>query len=516
MWQVLEALIAGGVDAHAHHELLSAIYGELHSLITPGDTSETAAAILKVFPREQKREAAERLMSYVRTNALPSHRAPVARALEDAIRDQGIEPITLTQGLKPGRDDSSRKSAIYRLVTGEVKTLAQIAERLSDPNRPETWNPNPEDNTEFDWWEAIKKANVKDEQHFDRLVERFPPPDYREVELLVRKADVLLHSGNRKSARELIEQAIVRSRDGSWHRWHDGAQKVIVFRALMEIDHAEGVDRARDQFSKDLIAGKLWDWHILSDIGDILELLEIDWPSDAVLEAVNDYLKQVLAASPQVKRYESLTGSAPAWSVDKALCRFIAELLACPVVDVGVAARRVLAKYVSAGGKGVVELLTSRPWWNPIQLEHVLAAVHIGMVSGSPDVAGLRAFVESLNHSESLAVRSIAKRICDEQGWDWEEVTMASTLPVILLASDSTSHQEADMVLGGDTTIAWDLHQALIQPLVRAGLDVDELRSEFERLYWRLKQENPWANKARLKLWMDLLLAQIIHHANIK
>ena len=343
VWQVLETLIAGGVDAHAHHELLSAIYGELHSLITPGDTSETAAAVLKVFPREQKREAAERLMSYVRTNTLPSHRAPVARALEDAIRDQGIEPIALTQGLKPGRDDSSRKSTLYRLVTGEAETLAQIAERLSDPNRPETWNPNPEDNSEFDWWEAIKKANVKDEQHFDRLVERFPPPDYREVELLVRKADVLLHSGNRNCARELIERAVVRSRDGSWHRWHDGAQKVIVFRALMEIDHAEGVARAREQFSKDLIAGKLSNWLILSDIGDILELLEVDWPADAVLEAVDDYLKQVLAASPQARPYESLSGPASSWSVDQALCRFVAELLAFPVVDVGVAARRALA-----------------------------------------------------------------------------------------------------------------------------------------------------------------------------
>ena len=508
VWQVLEALIVSGVDANAHHELLSAIYGELHSLITPGDTSETAAAVLTAFPREQKRDAAKRLMSYVRTNALPSYRAPVARALEDTIRDQGIEPITLTQDLKPGRDDSSRKSILYRLVTGQVETIGQIAERLSDANRPETWNPNPDDNAEFDWWAAIKKANVKDEQHFDRLVERFPPPDYREVELLVRKVDVLLHSGNRNSAKAVIERAIARSKDGSWHRWFDSAQKVIVFRALKQVDHAGGIGRAREQLSKDLSAGKLSASYLLSDIGDILELLEIDWPADAVLEAVNDYLKQVLAASPQVKRYESLTGPAPVWSVDKALCRFIAELLACPVVDVGVAARRALAKYVSASGKGVVELLTARPWWNPLQLEHVLAAVHVGMVSGSPDVAGLRAFVESLNRSESLAVRSIAKRICDEQGWDWEEVTTVSTLPVILLASDSTSHQEAEMVLGGETTIAWDLHQALIQLLVRAGLDVDEMRSEFERLYWRLKQEYPWANEARRKLWMDLLLTR--------
>ena len=506
--KVLKALIAGGVDAGAHPELLSAMYGELCSLLAPDDTSETAAAVLMAFPREQKRDVAKRLMSYVRTNALPSHRAPVARALEDTIRNQGLKPITLTEGLNPGHDDSSRKSALYRLVTGEVETLGQIAARLSDPNRPDTWNPNPDDNTEFDWWDAIKKANIKDEKHFDNLVARFPPPDHQEIELLVRKADVLLHSDNRNSARAVIEQAITRSRGGSWHRWLDGAQKVIVFRAFKQVDHAEGIGRAREQFSKDLSAGKLLTSLSLSDIGDILELLEVDWPGDAVLEAVNDYLEQVLVANPQAQPYESLTGSAPSWSVDQALCRFIAELLAFPVVDVGVAARRTLAKYLSVNGKGLIALLTDQPWWNPLQLEHLLTAVHIGVASGSPHIADLREFVESLNHSESLAVRSIAKRICDEQGWVWKNVTTASVHPVILLASDPTTHHEAEMVLGGDTTIAWDLHQALIQPLRQAGLDEKELRSEFDRVYRVLEGEYPWADDERLRRWMRRLLAR--------
>ena len=501
----LEVLITGGADARAHAELLSAMYGELHSLIAPADTYETATAVLTAFPLEQRREAAERLMSCVRTNALPSHRAPVARALEEAIRNVGVESITLTQGLKPGHDDSARKSTLYRLVSGDVETLGQIAERLSNPNRPDIWNPNPGDNAEFDWWDAIKKANVKDEQHFDSLVARFPPSDYREVELLVRKAEVLLHSGNRASAKEVIEQAITRSKDGSWHRWLDSAQKVIVFRALKVVDHAEGLERAREQFSKDLSAGKIAPLHSLSDIGDILELLEFAWPSDAVLEAINDYLEQVLAANPPARPYESLTGSSPSWSADQALCRFVAELLAFPVVDVGVAARRALAKYLSADGKGLIALLTDQPWWNPPQLEHLLVAIHVGVASGSPHIAVLREFVEGLNHSQSLAVRSVAKRICDEQGWVWEDVTTVSAQPVILLPSGPGTRYEAGTVLGGDTTTAWKLHQELIRPLLRAGLDSNELRSEFERVYWVLQEKYPWANDKRLERWMSLL-----------
>ena len=503
---VLEALLAGGADAGAHPELLCAMYGELHLLIAPNDTSKTATNVLTAFPSEQKSDAAERLMSYVRTNALPSYRAPVARALEEDIRNLGVEKITLTQGLKPGRDDSALNSTLYRLQSGDIETLGQIAERLSDPDRPEIWNPNPGENAEFDWWAAIKKANIKDKQHFDNLIARFPPPDYREVELLVQKAEVLRYSGNLKAARELIEQAITRSRDGTWHRRWDSAQKVTVFRALKEIDRDEGLDRAREQFSRDLSAGKLWSSFLLSDIGDILELLEIDWPSDTVLEAVNDYLEQVLAANPPVQPYKSLTDSSPSWLVDNALCRFLAELLAFPVVDVGVAARRALAKYISADGKVLTALLTDQPWWNPLQLEHILAAIHTGVASGSPHISDLREFVESLNHSESLAVRSVAKRICDDQGWDWEDVTTASLQPVILMPSNPSARYEAGMVLGGNATTGWNLHQALIRPLIRARLDADELRSEFNRVYWELEEKYPWANEERLKLWKNLLL----------
>ena len=508
MSTVLEALLAGGVDARAHPELLSAVYGELHSLIAPDDTSQTAAAVLSAFPRDQTREAAERLMSYVRTNALSSHRAPVARALEDATRNRGIEPSPLSVGLGPGRDDSGLQGTLYRLVTGEVETLDRIAERLGDRNRPDRWNPNPEDNTDFDWWAAIEKATIADAEHFADLVARFPPPDYREVRVLARKATVLLDSGDRNSAKTVIEEAITRSRDGSWHRWFDGAEKTIVYGTLKEIDHADGIARARDQFAKDLSAGKLWPSHLLSDIGNIMELMDVDWPSDAALEAVSDYLEQVLAANPQPVPYRSLSGSALSWSADQAVCRFVAELLAFPVVYVAVAARRALARYLSAEGRGLIALLTDSPWWNPIQLEHLLVAVHLGMVTGSPRVKELRVLIESLNRSESLSVRSIAKRICDEQSWAWEDVTTAPAQPVILLPSYTSTLRDAEMVIGGDTAMAWNLHQRLIRPLLARGLDEDELRSEFERMYWAVEREYPWADDGRLRNWMKLLLTR--------
>jgi hypothetical protein len=86
------------------------------------------------------------------------------------------------------------------------------------------------------------------------------------------------------------------------------------------------------------------------------------------------------------------------------------------------------------------------------------------------------------------------------------DVTTVSAQPVILLATGPSTRREAGMVLGGDTTIPWNLHQALIRPLLHAGLDGDELRSEFERVYRALEENYPWADDARLKRWMRLLL----------
>ena len=56
------------------------------------------------------------------------------------------------------------------------------------------------------------------------------------------------------------------------------------------------------------------------------------------------------------------------------------------------------------------------------------------------------------------------------------------------MPNDPGARHEAGMVLGGDaTTPAGTLHQALIRPLSRTGLDENELRSEFERVYWELE-----------------------------
>ena len=507
VWQVLEALVVGGTGAGVDGELLSAVYGELLVLIAPGDTSDVAVSVLRRFPRGQRRGVARRLMAYVRTNSLPSCRSRVGRALEDAVRCDGLEPVVLTQGLARGSDDSGGESGLYRLAGGGLATVREMSERLSDRGMADEWNPNPDENAEFDWWSAIEEARVENEEHLDQLIGAFPARDYRKVEVLVRRGDVLLADGEPASARAVIERALEESRDGSWDSWLDGAKKRLAFAALKRVDHAEGVRRARKEFGRDLASGKVSPFSV-AQMTEVFELLEVEWPGDAAMRAVDDYVEQVLAASAAVKQYASLSSEASGWSAERGLCRFVAELVVCPVVDVGGAARRVLAGYVGRGGRELAELVKDGSWWKVQQLEHLLAAVHVGAEEGTGDIAHMRTFVEGLNRAESIGVRGIAKRICQGQGWVWTEVTDAAASPVILLSRSSVGRRGAGTVVGGDTTEGWNLHQFLMRKLRRAGLEADELRSEFDSVYWTLEREYPWNSGERVQTWLGLLLTR--------
>src|ERR1039458_6207124 len=89
------------------------------------------------------------------------------------------------------------QSSLYKLSTGALLTAEQVSIRLSDSDRQDLWNPNPSENDQFGWWTAIKGAAIDDIRHAERLIEAFPPPDYKDVDILAWKSEILLKSGDR-------------------------------------------------------------------------------------------------------------------------------------------------------------------------------------------------------------------------------------------------------------------------------------------------------------------------------
>ena len=126
----LEALLLGAADACASVSLLVAAFCELLALIDTGSTTDIALAILHLAPRTQRVEVAKELATNIRVNSHPRQRATVARALQDALGEDGLGPADFGSRLEAGRDDSSEKSSLYLLATGELLTSRQMAARL--------------------------------------------------------------------------------------------------------------------------------------------------------------------------------------------------------------------------------------------------------------------------------------------------------------------------------------------------------------------------------------------------
>ena len=145
------------------------------------------------------------------------------------------------------------------------------------------------------------------------------------------------------------------------------------------------------------------------------------------------------------------------------LCRFLIHLLAFPVVDVGIGARRALTRYIEIDGEGIIPHLLEKPCWDSVQLEHILIALHVGSQKNTQIVHRLRDWIQNLNTNESVAVRSVARRICEEQNWSWDEVSNRSRRPVLILpdslSTNTTDYEEAQQLVGGDVSTAFILHR---------------------------------------------------------
>ncbi len=509
MHSVIEGLILAGANGGASYEMLSSIYKELVTLLDPGSTATSAVAVLTSAEIANRVEVSADLMSSVRINSLPSHRLEVARALQDALIESNIPGLVDIGGLNPSRDDNSRQSSLYRLASGEVRTQDQMAQLLSQHLEASEWNPNPSENVQFNWWQTIKKATMQNRDHLEALVTTFPYPDYREVEFLALKSSMHLQLGERSAALALAEEAIYNSRDGSWFRWYDSAQKITAFSALKAIDYEEAIARARAQFGLDLVHGRLNTKFLLANINTIFEFLELPWPVESAIASLHEYLDQVIAANEATVSYASLRGESSTISVDQSLAEFLVYVLAFPVEDIGAAARRALAKYVSTTGNAETVWDAAQAVADPVQFEQMVIAIHLAAVSLPSSINGLKSRLLACNRHESVAVRSVAKRICSLKGWEWTEISDETPERQILLPQavlTDVPFDEACKLLAGGPALAANLYRGVFAGLTDG--DSQDAQSEFLQLYERIERDYHWSDDRRLRRWVELALAQ--------
>ena len=509
--EALEAMLLGAATSGASSEILSSIYCEMLSLIAPAATSEVAVRILDQFPLENRIAAAKRIMQSVRTNSLPSYRVQVARALEDKLRYDELGDVVISDELCPGQDDNSKNRSLYKFRSGEYQTIDRVAVRLSNHN-PNTWNPNANENKDFDWCSAIIKAKVISLSHMNDLVTILNVPDYKKCDILVWKSNKYLQLGDGATARKLAEEAIALADTKSWHDWIDGAQKKVAFSALKLIDKEEAISRASKKFGKDLAAGNIYPYYLLHDIIEIFEFLELEWPSNAVNKLIRDYLDNVLQANHEISSFASMSEPSENLQADEALCRLLINLLAFPVVDVGVAARRSLAQCFNARSDIFISIFTKNPCCDSVQFEHILAALHTCVIrTGNNMPIEFKVWLQKFNSHESISVRNLASTLCNVQGWQWEQISNLPRRKIILLPeaiNTPANYDDTCMLLNGDIAKAFKVHENIIAVLEDWDLVSEELKSEYYLVYREIEKDYTWKDKKRLKHWIKSVRAR--------
>ena len=500
----LEALVVGAKDAGVQVELSIAIFGELLALVAYDAPSRAAVSIVDAVPDNHGETLATRLMERVRTNCLPRERVEVARSLLDALAARGIEDLDLAAGLPAGNNDDSQQESLYKLGNGQTLTVGQVAARLKSAAGPEEWDPNPEENDGFRWWGAVSEAGTLELERLEAVLARSSPPEYRQVEVLATKAKALRASGHLSTAREAAEAAIEAARDGSWFLWHDGAQRRSAFDALRELEPEGAITQARQEFGENLASGTLYQYLLESELVGLFEFLELPWPQDELLDTIEEYLDEVEKATPLVERFTAFDGSGRDMSPDEALCRFLITLFAAPAIDIAGGARRAFSFYLARSQCPFLGKLLGDNGWSDTELESILIAVDVASRETREVLDdSLKPHVRGLNQHDSLAVRSVARRICERAGWHWDEVRDKPRMPRIFAGSDLTgwSRNGSDRLVDSEIVVAWNLFKQELSLLELAGISREDLESEFETLYLRMSDSHRWTDQHRKGSW---------------
>lgn len=493
---VLEALVVGGSSTGASPELLVTVFEELLSLVALRGLGEAAGAVVDAFDDKARVAVAERLMRRVRTNCLPSTRLDLARDIQQALGRHGWGDVDLGEGLAKAVGERDDHDSLYRLSDGRCLTSAQVGARLASAETEAGWDPNPEGNKNYNWRSAMQFAGALDADRLDAVLHRVGAvEDYREAEILTAKSVALHARDELAEARELAERAIAASHEYGWFVRGDGGQRRAAYRALAALDAEQAARRSREHFGRDLADGALGDYFVTSELTGLFEFLGIAWPTEAVLGAIDDFLDEVLATSKSVDAYKSLSGSsAEGVGADQAIATFLVGLLGLPAVDVARAARRALSSYLARCPCGFVGALLESAW-SDVELEHLLIAIDVACCQSANVLsAALRTVVQGFNVHESLAVRSIARRICGRAGWEWVEVRDRTPVPRVHVGTQvgRVSREDSEMLVDGAAAAMWRLFEDSLSLLRGAGVPDGELESEFAIQYSRIESSHRW------------------------
>ena len=181
------------------------------------------------------------------------------------------------------------------------------------------WDPNPTENQEYDWRRAVRHAEVVDLDILNEVRTRQSTIENDSTELLVKQSISHYERDEFNEARSLAEEAIATSADYSWFNRMDGAQRCAAYQALRKLASDKALKQSRAHFGRNLVDGILENYFLVMELTALFRFLEIEWPSNAVLEAIEDYLDEVMNLGTDDSSWQSLSCDSEPATADDAI-----------------------------------------------------------------------------------------------------------------------------------------------------------------------------------------------------
>ncbi|HZT42401.1 MAG TPA: ATP-binding protein [Chthonomonadaceae bacterium] len=512
--ECLEAVIEAGAYRGADPNLLAAIYDRVYTLIEVRPSGKLGKAIVGgCGNNEQAGRVAAICIQAVYVNCPPDYRRTAVRGVYDSLRKRGIDVPNRVRDLPPDQEDKVSSSWLYKLSDGNVRSLTEVAYVLSKPDCEADWNPNPEENEYFAWSEALEKVSIKSSKHLDRIEQCFVTGKRREPAILAVLSRTAMQIRDFAIAERLAVRAREQARNGSWIKWLDGGIKREVYRALIEVNQEYWLPIARSDFNNDLLAGRISNFFLLSEITAIFDVLRYEWPNQEALKALTVYIEGMTKGIELPPVYESLTPGQELRSPDEALCWLLVQLYSHPVIAVAANARVASIDYLLKGGKGLLWAFATISQDDTIALERALIVLHAVCIKDKQAVVPFMDFILSAENSLSVAVRAIVRRICEILKWSLPStsITELPTLYTLALPEEDGEyrallHQGAEEIPGRSLGITIEMYGWILEHAAQvSSLPFINLSTRARQIYSLIESTHSWSRdkEAKVNHWKN-------------
>lgn len=440
------------------YELLAGIYADLYLFFAVDPDDSLLKLLLQkgkvLYDRAFDDTWVPAIYHIIVTKVLDEKRPAMLIVLEEFLTDNGKKVHELIPGFaipeEPDHRRSNSSSSSNTLVISPdyqsmphnevmalVNTYEQFRDLLKQEDKANSW---------YNWTEVFRK--IEPSVDFARIQEirAIITGNQKPIELLVLLSEIAHKQGDVALAEQLVNEGIAQSNASGWITFYDGGSRIKTFAALQKIKGAEGIKKAFDVFSYDLLHSESAGSYAEA-LDEILPVIAPGYDEDAVWSQLFDYLKRLMSTSIPSENLPDLSPQ------DKNLYDNIIDFLnyfsSYPVTLVYTAAQKLLASQLSGKISYPLQVVTSLQQDNDASAELFTGLLLLSQEYGN-DISAFYPKLTELAMSSNYLVRSEAVRLLKLHGQQFPKIAEQSLSPFYKLDLDSSGSDSATLNIEGE------------------------------------------------------------------